>query len=99
MNIEDVPRLKEFCQAMLEWIDGGCGDHEIFGSLVGLCRNHALFTRLPIDRPSDLLAEYFYENFNTCYPFGGQLEYGAEVETSSLYQNPERLQWLKDHAK
>jgi len=93
MNIEDVPRLKEFCQEMLAWIDGGCGEHDDFCPTVGLCTNYRMLFL------ANSLEYYLIATMDTVHPFGGVNMYFEESETQTLYQNPQRLAWLKEHAK
>lgn len=50
--------------------------------------------------PGEIVLNQFRSKFlASSYPFGGFEQYEREAETKTIWQNPARLAWVKEHAK
>lgn len=96
--MSDHDYLKEFCGAILAHLEGG-DKPEWFTSLTGLCGNFDRFAR---DRHLDLrngCRLIIALNFRP-FPFNETSnDFDWESRHDRLYLNPQRLTFLKEHAK
>lgn len=99
-------KLKLFYIAMQAWIDSGfkVNPHG-FIHCVGLCTNALRYDIATGDFNHEAhtdLKNHLASSFDgdaEC-PFNGCLEnYHREKDYSSMYQNPKRLAWIKEHSQ
>ncbi|UVD31660.1 hypothetical protein Pondi_00019 [Escherichia phage Pondi] len=89
--------LKEFYQAYAAWLDAGAPEDQPFSRAYGLCDN--LFTRGCYDILRELKGHFKSEGYDPAYPFGGSEVFETEMDNEEMHLNPERIKWVKDHAK
>lgn len=100
MSTEITPefreQLKQFCIELNAWIEDGAIYGRPFDNTVGLCGNFKYWKDSDINYHAYKLMGYLFveEGLDSDYPFG---YYIGEEET--LYQNPARLAWIKEHMK
>jgi hypothetical protein len=101
-----TPMLKRFYQELQEWIDAGQPRGTVFEPDCGLClnlemwgydeANQELADELVLEQ-SVLFAE---AGLDSDYPFDDHDTYiQAHCDDSMYTSNPERLAWVKEHAK
>lgn len=102
MNEQELKRAyARFCQAMLAQIDlheSGETTESWFNYQVGLCTNLANYDY----RLSHYQGNLFFKSFQCrAAPFNNNdpAEYKVEHDTYTIYKNPKRLQWLREHSK
>lgn len=93
-------QLKQFCIELNAWIEAGCPEHKIFKIRDGICWNYSNWIH-PNDQysffPSDTPLRAF---LGSTYPFSGGYElFQIEQDSRTLYKNPARLAWIKEHMK
>jgi hypothetical protein len=89
---------KQFYKDILEWIETGEPASDTFSSNVGLCSS---LLRWLGDDPKpyvDLLQDFKDAGLCFNYPFCSYTMYACEQLAGSIYTNPKRLEWIKDHA-
>lgn len=87
--------LKQFFVAIQQWIDSGCPIYDTFVRSVGLCNNFEKFGQGQMTELKDLLELEFGDGG---YPFGGPTIYCKEQAYYKMYQNPERLAFIRKYA-
>ncbi len=92
------PELTHFYRDILAWVEEGCPDHETFVRCAGLCYN--LFTLFGYDLAREMDAQFKLAGLNPWYPFnhGSDSNYWSEKLSNTIYANPKRLAWIREHA-
>lgn len=92
--------LTAFYREILAWIEAGQPDHRNFRAYTGLCTN-LIFS--PYDHHAvgvEMSEQFSFAGLNKQFPFNGDVtSYRLEGEAYSTYQNPQRLAWIRKHAK
>ena len=88
-------KLQEFYNEMNKIISDPSYRPDWFDSQVGLCLNCVRY-----NYSQDELQEHlYYAGLSPTFPFNNvRSDYTYEKETRTLYQNPARLAWIKQHA-
>lgn len=109
MNSSSSTFLQLFYQAIHEWIVAGLPDDPVrnpygFKEDTGLCTNMIHFGRSQgySNATIGMAQEHMKTLFKRAglyrvFPFGGLLIYDQECSTKTIYQNQQRLDWIKDH--
>lgn len=97
MTFTISPTLQEFYNEMNKIISDPSYRPDWFNPKVGLCLNCVAY-----NYSQDELQEHLFSaGLNPTYPFNndeGYSSYTREKHTNTLYQNPNRLAWIKQHA-
>lgn len=95
--------LKEYLQSVQVWIDRGMPEGKPFWRSEGLCGNCYYFTNCPdaaFDLRCELRRAFAASGLNRSVPFNeSYADFKREVTSKSLYSNPQRLEWIKNHAQ
>lgn len=96
--------LKEYLQAVQAWIDAGMPEGKPFWRNEGLCGNAYYFAGCPeaaFGLRCELRKEFRLGDYNnSSTPFNDSYtDFLREVSSKSLYSNPQRLEWIKNHAQ
>lgn len=95
-NMHNFPEnIQAAINAIWQWVQLGCPEHDTFNISYGLCSNIHRFTHW----------EYTYKEIKDIC-FNGKkylfnrdnLEYSKDADNGLHYRNPKRLEWLKNHA-
>lgn len=100
--------LKAFHKAMAVWLKMGCPETNVFkfSRHTGLCENliNYLLAASTLDSfaraevRDEMCAAFQIEHGSRHYPFNeDRYEYRREVRLETLYRNPGRLDWIKQH--
>lgn len=93
-------QLKQFCIELNAWIEEGCPlGNDIFHRDDGICWSFIrwMYFRCKKDLRMDECAARLF-NGNR-FPFGDSERFRREQIYHTLYQNPARLAWIKEHMK
>jgi hypothetical protein len=101
--------LTQFYQAYLEWLETGCPPHPVFFKGFGLCRClvdfmigvHSYSRESAVIVFKRELQQQFQEaGLDYLFPFnnGSRVAYIDESEELLTHANPQRIQWVKEHA-
>lgn len=91
--------LKQFYIEMQKWIDGGCGEHEIFRTYNSLCDTLLHWSSNGHALRKDMVKSFITAELNEKYPFNKNPDHWAgENLDATIYENPARLAWIKEHA-
>lgn len=111
-SLSQSPTLAQFYTAINEWIELGCPyeNKYNFVSNVGLCGNltHFCLANSEDIQPknklhSELYNQFIEANLPPLYPFysndslADMDQYEIEKQAETVYSNPLRLKWIKDH--
>lgn len=103
--------LTNFYRDLQAWIDAGCPEPNphFFRKRRGLCANLDAWCEKQHDlsyeqwRVLDLeLTSSFQEaGLDICYPFneGSRMQFREEAYDLAMYENPKRLEWVRNHAQ
>ena len=95
--------LKEYLKAVQAWIDAGKPEGKPFWRNEGLCGNAYYFAGCPqpaFDLTRDLRRAFAASGLNYSVPFNASYaDFLREVSSKSAYSNPQRLEWIKNHAQ
>ena len=96
--------LKEYLQSVQAWIERGCQHYAPYRATRGLCRNTYEF--LPDDYEAseklriELEDAFKADGLNPEYPFNRSAkDYEDECYRLTVWENPQRLAWVKKHAE
>lgn len=92
-------QLRQFCIELNAWIEAGCPDHKVFHRNDGICWNFAQWIGTKIGEYIIPSSTPITKYFGKTYPFGTQDDFETEQANLTLYQNPARLAWIKEHMK
>ena len=95
--------LKEYLKAVQAWIEQGCPNNTPFFVSCGLCKNtHGFFPGdwEAIEKLQRELEDAFCaDDLDLEYPFNSSPEdYDDECSFQTVWENPQRLAWVKKHA-
>lgn len=96
--------LKQFYREIQQWIDDGCPEHEVFDTNNPLCKTlcywGAMLALPEIDALSVEMGNAFErDGLSGVFPFNSiRGSMNREAKTGTVYQNPARLAWIKEHA-
>jgi hypothetical protein len=96
--------LKAFYQDIQKWIDRGTPAHRFYLRDSGLCKNNERY-HLSIGSPYSNLIElkdqFEKAGLDRMFPFNVSADKGYfyEHKDRTIFDNEERLKWVKDHAK
>lgn len=96
MKFTISPKLQDFYNEMNKIISDSSYRPDWFCSKVGLCLNCVAY-----NYSQDELQEHLFSaGLSPTFPFnnGEDSSYTHEKHTDTLYQNPARLAWIKQHA-
>ena len=95
--------LKEYLQSVQVWIDAGKPEGAPFWRNDGLRGNAYYFTGCPdaaFDLRCELRRAFAASGLNHSVPFNtSYADFRQEVSSKSVYSNPQRLEWIKNHAQ
>lgn len=95
--------LKPYLQSVQAWIDVGMPEGKPFWRNDGLCGNCYYFTGHPdtaFELRQELRRAFAASGLNHSMPFNDSYaDFQREVSSKSLYSNPQRLEWIKNHAQ
>lgn len=109
MNASAPTFLQLFYQAIHEWVVADLPEDLVhnpyrFEAYTGLCRNlltfgHSQSTEwIVLDKAFFEMKKQFNKaNLSTEFPFSDLETYEYECTTRTIYQNQQRLDWIKDH--
>ena len=96
--------IKEYLQSVQVWIEQGCQHYAPYRATCGLCRN--TYKLLPDDYVAseklyaELVEAFKADGLNPEYPFNSSAEdYEDECFMWAVWENPQRLAWVKKHAE
>lgn len=100
--------LGRFYIDLQAWIDGGCGEPTFWRS-EGICPNlerwaarNGIGWRQAEELLEALERQFAEAGYATAFPFNlslGNQSYGEENLYGTIYTNPARLAWIKEHAE
>lgn len=102
------PLMKTFLVELNFWIEQGRPCHSTFSSAVGVCGNLNRAVRALKAHPevrgelqTELYHMFIADGLDPILPFntGMSLKYETESEYGLLYENQERINWIKKHAQ
>ena len=95
--------LKPYLKAVQAWIDAGKPEGAPFWRNEGLCGNTYYFADSPqasYELRRELRRAFAASGLNHSVPFNtSYADFRQEVSSKSVYSNPQRLEWIKDHAQ
>ena len=95
--------LKPYLKAVQAWIEQGCPEGAPFWRNEGLCGNACYFAGCPdasFELQCELRAAFAASGLNYSVPFNtSHADFRQEVSSKSAYSNPQRLEWIKNHAQ
>lgn len=98
--------LKQFYQAIQEWVDEGCPPHDVFQLDSGLCNTlemwceKAGYDRELTEQLWDEQAGMFQAaGLDKNFPFDTEESYNHAYYSNAMYDNADRLNWIKEHAQ
>lgn len=96
MTFTISPKLQEFYNEMNKIISNPSYRPDWFDAHCGLCSNCVAYNYSQDDLQEHLVSA----ELDTAFPFNidGDSSYTYEKYTDTLYQNPARLAWIKQHA-
>lgn len=96
MNVE----LKQFYREIQQWIDDGCPDHDVFRKTTAICLSLERWLGYFDRKVNKILEDSFNDaGLDFVLPFNKDLgEFEVEMLNHSIYKNPARLAWIKEHA-
>lgn len=109
MNTSSPTFLQFFYQAIHEWIVAGLPEDPVrnpygFKSDAGLCTNMVYFSRSQGCSNTTICMTKEHMNIlfkraglSAVFPFGDLLVYDQERKSKTIFQNQQRLDWIKDH--
>ena len=95
--------LQEFYNEINEWISKGCPYSVVFATNGGLCRNlsqYLKYNNALAKSPVLAMPEQFLDaGLEFLMPFNESPEdYRDECNNNTVFLNPKRIKWVKDHA-
>ena len=99
-----MKNLTDFYRDYAAWLDAGAPNGDVFRQSRGLCTclsrwcaENGVTEYLNVD----MNLQFVSANLDTIYPFNGgdHLGYAMEVRKNSCHLNPERIAWVREHAK
>lgn len=95
------PELALFYREVQNWISQGFPEHPIFSPDYAVCLNLSIWSDHSEDLTHELKRQFKKEGLNSVYPFnnGNNSEFLEELMAEKLWQNPKRLEWVRNHAK
>lgn len=99
--------LSCFYQSIYQWIEEGCPQHPAFTTDRAICINLWRWAKicagLSRDRATtldeELTRQFKVAGLDPTIPFNmHSATYAEERDTRTLYENPRRLKWIKNHA-
>lgn len=97
--------LKEFYQDILKWIEARCpADHPYYTTSFGLCFNLERWkfeNNLSVGTELDNLQYRMFAEagLHPHCPFEEWNEYCKRKFSGTMFENPQRLAWVRDHAR
>ena len=95
--------LKPYLRAVQVWVGQGCPEGWPFWRSEGLCGNSYYFTSCPqasYELRRELRRAFAASGLNHSVPFNASYaDFLREVYSKSVYSNPQRLEWIKNHAQ
>ena len=94
-----MPVQRQFYRDIQKWISGGMGDHPIFRKNTGLCFTYRLWGTYTNNKIHRIVNDFTTVGLHHVSPFNESLsDYNKERTANSIYMNPLRLAWIKEHA-
>ena len=94
-----MPVQRQFYREIQKWISEGMKDHPIFHKDVGICSTYRLWGHLNKNKIHDIETDFETAGLHSDFPFNENLlDYTEERTADSLYMNPRRIAWIKEHA-
>lgn len=102
--------LKAFYKATQEWIEAGCTEHPVFAKDRGLCDNLYFYAKITDGQDQncgELLRAFRSQvaaaGLHKIFPFNRDHccfeDFIDECNSETVYENKDRLAWIKEHAK
>lgn len=93
--------LKQFYREIQQWIDDGCPEHDVFKTYRPLCRSINAWSSFDPHLSAELKGQFLTAGLHRDYPFnmGDPDNYGDEANDDTVFKNPARLAWIKEHSK
>ena len=90
---------RQFYREIQKWISEGMKAHPIFRKDVGLCSVYFLWGCHTNNKIHNIRDDFEAAGLHSDLPFNESLlDYNKERTTDSIYMNPRRLAWIKEHA-
>ena len=83
------PELRAELNKWLAWVERGAPEEEPYFRSDSLC--WAL-----IGHEAELKELFIAQGLSTAYPFGGEDRFDSDLETSTMHENPLRLDWVRN---
>lgn len=94
-----MPVQRQFYRDIQKWINGGMKGHQIFQKDIGLCFTYRYWSRYTGNKLHDIRDDFKTAGLYQVSPFNENiLDYNKERLAYSIYMNPRRLAWIKEHA-
>lgn len=95
--------LKTYYKAVQKWVEQGCPECQPFINGNGLCGNLHFFTADPYkvqELRDEMTKQFVQAGLHESFPFNGMDNpYQAEGHRREIFQNLQRLEWIKHHAQ
>ena len=99
MKSEISPKLRNFYQELLKWIDMGCPGDLPFNKSLGLCSNILKFDEELFEEQKILLQiECGFSGFPFNQTVAGDCGYLQDYFNGTMYTNPKRLAFIRKYA-
>ena len=94
-----MPVQRQFYRDIQKWISEGMKDHPVFRKYVGLCSTYHYWSRHTNNKIHKIGDDFKTAGLYQVFPFNENvLDYNKERLAYSIYMNPRRLAWIKEHA-
>ena len=94
-----MPVQRQFYREIQKWISRGMKDHPIFHKDIGLCVTYRLWGAYTNNKIHSMVNDFTTAGLHHVFPFNeSRPDYNKELWTDSIYMNPRRLAWIKEHA-
>lgn len=94
-----MPVQRQFYREIQKWIREGMKDHPIFHKYASICSIYRLWGFHTDNKIHDMGDDFKTAGLDYYFPFNETVQdYSKELQTGSIYMNPRRLAWIKEHA-
>lgn len=98
--------LKQFYQEIQEWVEAGCPPYTVFQMDSGLCNQLEMWSEnqghdeeLTEQLWDEQAAMFQSAGLDKNFPFDTEESYTHAYCANAMYDNPERLNWIKEHSQ
>lgn len=94
-----MPVQRQFYREIQKWISEGMKDHPIFRKDFGLCSTYRFWGYHTDNKIHDIRDDFKTAKLHFNLPFNKTMQdYDKERTSDSIYMNPRRIAWIKEHA-